>query len=344
MPLNSQIADRLTTRQIQVARVEAGWRRDLSAALAVLEADILAAIKVADPTQWALLTRRRGEVEALMAEELDPLIAAWYARTAERFDVLMGRLAVSEAAATQRIVNQEAEEQVLEESPPETGLRRRVAGALFPSAAKPTDLSTTGADWWSRQGASLTQRVRDTLQVSVSQDETLTQMTQRVRGTSEQGFRDGVMERARQDAARLLRTQTSNAIGEARAAVGERNADMVLLEHISILDSRTSLQCLGRHGLRYRADTYDGVGHSVPFLNGPPYHTSCRSSIVTIVPNGGPIPQQSVDAWLRSRDTAYQNAVLGPTRARMFRAGKLTSRELIDAMTGQPLTLEDLEG
>lgn len=52
--------------------------------------------------------------------------------------------------------------------------------------------------------------------------------------------------------------------------------------------------------------------------------------------------KQSVDTWLRNRDTAYQDAVLGPVRARLFRAGKLTSKELIDSLTGKPLTLEEL--
>lgn len=37
-----------------------------------------------------------------------------------------------------------------------------------------------------------------------------------------------------------------------------------------------------------------------------------------------------------------QDEVLGPTRAQMFRAGKLTVSELVAATTGKPLTLEEL--
>jgi hypothetical protein len=46
--------------------------------------------------------------------------------------------------------------------------------------------------------------------------------------------------------------------------------------------------------------------------------------------------------WLRRQNTAYQDEVLGPTRARMFREGKLTPGQLIDAASGKPLTLEEL--
>jgi len=61
-----------------------------------------------------------------------------------------------------------------------------------------------------------------------------------------------------------------------------------------------------------------------------------------VVPGGGRVPQQTVSQWLARRDTAFQDTVLGPTRARMFRAGTLTPKQLIEAATGKPLTLQEL--
>lgn len=52
--------------------------------------------------------------------------------------------------------------------------------------------------------------------------------------------------------------------------------------------------------------------------------------------------QMTVTQWLQRRDTAFQDEVLGPTRARMFRDGRLTPRALIDHLSGKPLTLEEL--
>lgn len=271
--VNQQIADALTERQLQAGRVETALRRDAWAILALLEAEILAVLKANDPTEFALLSQRRREVETLMREEIDPLITARYARLARLMDEAMGRLAVNEAGAVERIVNGVTEEQTIEETPPDAALKRRVAGALFPTPSRPTDLSTTGADWWTRQGASLSQRMGDSLLVGVSLEESLTQLTQRVRGTSENGFKDGIMAKAKDDAARLLTTQTTNALGEARAATASRNADNLrALRHTSILDSKTSLVCLGRDGLLYDADTHDPIGHDVPYLGGIPYH------------------------------------------------------------------------
>ena len=150
------------------------------------------------------------------------------------------------------------------------------------------------------------------------------------------------MAKAKVDAARLLRTQTTNAVSEAHVATADANAGALLIAHSSVLDSHTSLLCLGRHGLRYSVPEHEPVGHAVPYLGGPPYHPGCRSEMIPVVPDGGGVPQETVTSWLRRRDTAYQDEVLGPTRARMFRAGTLTPRQLIEAATGKPLTLEEI--
>jgi hypothetical protein len=341
--VNQQIADRLTRRQLQAGRVETALRRDVMEQLAILEQDVLAAIKATDPTQFALLTRRRREVETLMAEELDPLIQSRYAHIAAVLDAALLRLGAHEAQAVETIVNDVTGDEVIAEQPSERRLRGGIVQGLFPSAASPTDLSTTGADWWARQGASLSQRVGDQLTVSVSLEENLTQMTQRVRGTSEHGFQDGLMGKARQDASRLLTTQMTNTLGETRAAVAAANPSRLIVIHQSVLDSSTSIICLNRHGLKYTSDTHEGIGHSIPYLSGVPYHPNCRSSIVPALADGGPMRQESASAWLRRQGPAVQDEVLGPTRARMFRNGQLTStRQLLDAASGQPLNLEEL--
>lgn len=63
---------------------------------------------------------------------------------------------------------------------------------------------------------------------------------------------------------------------------------------------------------------------------------------MTVLVDGGPVAQESMTAWLTRRGEAFQNAVLGPTRAQMFREGKLSVKNLIDSVSGKPLTLEEL--
>lgn len=340
--VNQQIADRLTERQLLAGRVENSLRREAWDQLRILEDEILSALKATDPTEFVLLSRRRREVETLMADEIDPLITARYARLAQLMDDAMGRLAVNEAGAVERIVNGVTEEQTIGETPGDAALKRRVASGLFPTPTRPTDLSTTGSDWWQRQGESLSQRIGDQLNVSVSLEESLTEMTQRVRGTSDNAFRDGLMAKARDDAARLLTTQLTNALGEARAAVAERNAEGLVVMHVSIRDNHTSTICIARDGKRYTADdAHTPLGHSIPYLSGVPYHPNCRSSIVPVLEDGGAVAQESMTAWLRRRGPAVQDELLGPTRARLFREGKLSLTQLLSA-TGKPLTLEEL--
>lgn len=340
---NQQIADALVRRQLLALRVESDLRRQVLQRLDVLEAELLAAIRSADPTQFALLTRRKREVETLVKDELDPLIQARYERIARMLDTALLRLAQSEARAVERIVNDEAEDEVITEQPSDRQLRAGVVQTLFPSAAKPTDQSTTGSDWWTRQAVSLSQRLSDSLAVSVSLEESLTQMTTRVRGTQQNGFQDGLMGKARQDAQRLLTTQVTNTLGEARASVARENAARLLVEHVSVLDSRTSEICLARNGLRYTADTHDGVGHDVPYLGGVPYHPNCRSSIVPVVQGGGAVARESTDQWLRRQSIQAQNDILGTGRAVRFRAGTISAKDLINAASGERLTLDKLD-
>ncbi len=342
--INAQIADAMTERLLQVGRVTTGLRLDVWRQLAALEADILALLKMSDPTDETLLRARRRAIEELMEEELDPLIVRRYSALAAMLTAALVRLAHNEAGIVQDIVNEATGEATLPELPSDAALRRGVTETLIPTPQRPTDLSAAGAEWWERLGMSFSQRLRDSLRVGVSLEETLTQLTTRVRGTPDNAFKDGLMEKARTDAATLIQTQATNTVGEAHVATVLRNATPhLIIIHTSILDSRTSLVCLSRHGLRFTAGPeHEPIGHSIPYLAGPPYHPSCRSTMQPGVRDGGLIPAASVTAWLKRHDTAYQNAVLGPTRAKMFRAGTLAPRALIDHLSGKPLTLEEL--
>jgi hypothetical protein len=340
---NAQIADAVTARLIATQRIATGVRLDVWRRLAVLEADILALLKMSDPSDIPLLRARRGAIEALMAEEIGPLITRRYSALAALLTTALVRLAQHEAGIIQGIVNEAAGEATLPDLPSDVALRRVVTQTLIPTPQKPTDFSTTGEEWWERQGQSLRQRVRDSLLVGVSLEESLTQLTARVRGTSDNGFADGIMAKARTDAATVIQTQVTNAVGEAHVAVGVRNASSAMMAvHSSVLDSRTSYVCLNRHGLRYTLPDFEPINHDIPYLNGVPYHPNCRSTMLIVPRTGGPIPDASVTQWLSRRDTAFQDTVLGPTRARMFRAGTLSPRQLLDAATGKPLTLEEL--
>jgi hypothetical protein len=108
--------------------------------------------------------------------------------------------------------------------------------------------------------------------------------------------------------------------------------------------AHNSTTCLARHGLRFDAVTHAPIGHSIPYLSGVPYHPLCRSTMLLGSRTGGRLAPTSASTWLKRQDTAYQDAVLGPTRGRMFREGTLSSlRDLVDGRTGRPLTVQQLQ-
>ena len=50
----------------------------------------------------------------------------------------------------------------------------------------------------------------------------------------------------------------------------------------------------------------------------------------------------SFDDWLSKKPKAFQDKMLGPGRAQLYRDGKITLTDLVD-LRGNPLTLEALE-
>jgi hypothetical protein len=208
-----------------------------------------------------------------MHAELDPLIQEQYARIAALLDAALLRLARNEAEAVETLVNDVTGQETIEEQPTDRQVRAGVVHGIFPSASKPTDLATFASDWWTRAAASVSQRIGDSLTTGIALEENLVELTRRIRGTSEQAFTDGIMAKARSDATRLLTTQMTNALGEARSAVAAVNASRIILSHVSLRDGHTSLICIARDGKRFTATPdHAPIGHDLPYLQGVPYH------------------------------------------------------------------------
>jgi SPP1 gp7 family putative phage head morphogenesis protein len=108
--------------------------------------------------------------------------------------------------------------------------------------------------------------------------------------------------------------------------------------HISILDNRTSFVCISRSNRKWNKDKKP-IGHGMQFRL-PPLHYNCRSKMVPLVP-GMELPE-SYPAWLKQQPRSVQREVLGPGRLKLFDDGKLNLRQLVNASTGKPITLEQL--
>jgi SPP1 gp7 family putative phage head morphogenesis protein len=216
-----------------------------------------------------------------------------------------------------------------------------------PVQASGTLLSNLVENW---QEASV-QRVNDTIRLGHAHGVTVPEMVRRLVGTSSLQYKDGTNITSKRNAATVVRTAVQHVANSARALTWEQNSDLVLgYMFLATLDKRTSPVCRSLDQQHFQL----GKGPM------PPVHANCRS---TTTPDLGPefdylragATRSSEEGYvdenlqyydfLKEQDATYQNAVLGPTRAMLFRDGGLTSerfRELQLDKNYMPITLEEM--
>ncbi|MDR0216179.1 MAG: phage head morphogenesis protein [Comamonas sp.] len=218
---------------------------------------------------------------------------------------------------------------------------------------------------WSDLDAGKLKRVRQAIAQGFVEGKTTDQIIRELRGTRAKGYTDGFIQRDRRDVEAVVRTALAHTAGVAQDNVMEANADLIkALQWSSTLDLRTSPMCRIRDRLLYTPGSHKPIGHKVPWLSGPGrLHWRCRSGQVPVLKsykelgidlpdievNGrtrasmdGQVPKETSYAeWLKSQTFARQADVLGETRARLMRDGKLGMDAMYDSK-GRYLTLDEL--
>jgi len=149
-------------------------------------------------------------------------------------------------------------------------------------------------------------------------------------------------------AATLARTVTNYTSVQAREVVMRENPDITnSYRWIATLDGRTSLICASRDQQIFKESNESPK---------PPAHFNCRSTIAPVVEGDsadqfraalGDSGAQQVskstryETWLRRQSRAFQTEVLGVTRAKLFREGRISIGRFVDAQ-GATLTLDQL--
>jgi SPP1 gp7 family putative phage head morphogenesis protein len=166
-----------------------------------------------------------------------------------------------------------------------------------------------------------------------------------------QSIRDIIPTQERR-ATTLARTVTNYAANKARNETIKQNADIMEgYKWVATLDSRTSLICASRDGKIYEIDDRNPK---------PPAHFNCRSTITFVVnpeydlgrnikgtrPSKGDVKTDvsgdtTYAQWLRKQSPDFQDKVLGPVRAKLFRSRKLSLDRFVDDR-GNVLSLEEL--
>lgn len=178
-------------------------------------------------------------------------------------------------------------------------------------------------------------------------DGILTQQTSKQISDNVQAL--GIKQRHQADA--LARTVTNGAADMAKRALFTENEDILEGEQwVSTLDSRTTIECMARDGNVYPV----GKGPSAPA------HWNCRSLRIPKVAQKyalkgfeGVRPSRGDDGagtvstrttytgFLKRQSKEFQDDALGIERAKLFRSGKLTLKDMVNSF-GEPLTLDEL--
>jgi len=217
-------------------------------------------------------------------------------------------------------------------------------------------------EWGKKLESDRLEKITSAVRTGFLQGETVEQIVKRVAGTPQLKRQDGVINASRRDLAVVTRTAVNHVAATARQEFAQANSDIVKAKQwSSTLDTHTSQWCIIRDRKLYSLDGKP-LGHAIPYLRGPgKIHFCCRSCEILITKSweelqiasgelssatrasmDGQVPSHTSYAeWLVRQPYARQEQVLGVTRARMLRDGKITVPEMFND-AGEFLTLDEL--
>lgn len=229
------------------------------------------------------------------------------------------------------------------------------------------------SDMVARLAPAQRERVYATIRQGIAAGDTNSQIIRMLRGTPALKYRDGLMEAAKRDVERLVRTarnHISNAAYEdTYAALGVERVVWV-----ATLEGRTCVACATMDGKVFEV----GAAHKTP-----PVHPNCRCVLAPaldseIVGNrpyvralkvkkrdgsnefrsiGDMTKRQREDAglkvgqvkatttfksWFDNQDAAFQREWMGPSRYKLYKEGGLSLDRFVDVQKGKQYSLKEL--
>jgi len=154
-----------------------------------------------------------------------------------------------------------------------------------------------------------------------------------VRGTRRTRYQDGLMAQTQKGISTTVSTAAQHVSIVALSTVFAESGRYY--RWVSVLDGRTSFICRALAGRVYEF----GQG---PL---PPQHPNCRSSIMPVTDKQAKAPPRpTYYDWLKTQPASFQDRVLGKTRGKVFRDGKLSVTEFTRLQLDKnfnPLTLDE---
>ena len=201
-------------------------------------------------------------------------------------------------------------------------------------------------------GATRIKQIEQAIRIGMVEGETNADIIRRIRGSKAVNYKDGILQRSRDDVERLVRTSITHITARARDELYQANESVVKAWRFSAtLDRRTTVICASLDG-----QVFDlGSGPM------PPRHPNCRSSTTPILKSwqelgfglkelpestrasmDGQVPDSTTyQDWLKKQPQDVVEEVLGKTKAKLFNEGGLTLDRFVD-FKGDVYTLDEL--
>jgi SPP1 gp7 family putative phage head morphogenesis protein len=337
----------LVSQAVDISRLDASERARIMVLLETLERNLTALLSV-----HGLLELGRQATNTLL-REVTALIGEAYTEMAVISAETAQTLAGIETRATVQTLESILQITLGKSSIPSATYLEKLASDVMIQGS-PT------ADFWAKQAGDLDFRFAAQLRQGLVAGETNQQIIARIVGTPDI---PGVMPIARKNAATLVHSSVQTVANSARLALYRKNSDIIQgVRWMATLDSHVCEICAPRDLEWWDLDGVPQDGNTLEFME-PPLHPNCRCILVAVLrsnteqgnglpdfpafgstraASGGPVKGgTSFETWFKSRSSAQQDEQFGPGKAAMFRAGKITVRDMVDG-SGSPLTLAQL--
>ena len=334
------LADAILRHSLQIMRLSAGEQASVDKVLAELARELKDLIQTAD-----LAEATKRDIEKLIGQA-DDAIKVGYLRAGASADTY--ELAVIVAEKTQEIMQDAIPADA--RLPSDTALMQLGKDVLIDGAPS--------SAWWSKQAEEVQFRFAAQVRQGIVNGETQERIVGRIVGRAGE---PGIMDVARRNARSLVHSSVMTAMNQARLATFRKNSRTIKgVRWLATLDGHTCPRCMALDGQAWNLDGEKLPGTEVEFM-APPIHFGDRCILSPIpktfreigidIPEpdagqraskDGPVHGKTTfDDFLKRQSPAFVDSVLGKERAAMFRAGKISVRDLVSG-TGRELTLKQL--
>lgn len=335
------LQDAILRHSLQILRLSAGEQSKVDAIMRELERELRDLLQTGNLTGAG-----KREVEALI-KQAGEAINTGYSRAGASVDT--HALAIIVAERAQEIIQDVLPTAV--KLPSDSLLMHLGKDVLI-------DGAPTGA-WWAKQSEDLAFKFAAQVRQGMVNGETQERIVGRVTGRRDE---PGIMDIARRNARALVHSSVMSATNRARLETFRRNARLIKgVRWLATLDGHTCLRCAALDGQAWNLDGENLPGTKIEFI-APPIHFGDRC-VLSPIPKTfrdiglnideptdagmrasslGPVHGKTTfDDFLKRQSAEFVEQTLGKARADLWRAGKITVRDLVSG-TGRELTLNEL--